>query len=124
MVEHALAAAERLSHEHGLATGVYSARFAKPLDERLIVQLISTGKPLLIVEDHAVACGFGSAVMELASAKSLHAPNVKLLGLPDRFIAHANRSEQLTEVGLDADSLARALLRHLEYQAVSQHTRS
>ena len=113
MVEHALSAAEALSASRGIEAAVYSARFAKPLDEALIAELLSAGRPVLTVEDHAVAGGFGSAVVELAAARSLDASNVRLLGLPDRFIQHASRAEQLAEAGLDADALARAMVRCL-----------
>ncbi len=111
-VEPALAAARILKEEQGLDVGVTSARFAKPLDEALICRLIEAGKPLLCVEDHAVAGGFGSAVMELAAAKGLNASRVRLLGIPDRFIPHASRQEQLTQVGLDATNIS-ALMKDL-----------
>ena len=53
--------------------------------------------------------GFGSAVLEVASSLNLGAENVRLLGLPDHFIAHASRREQLAQAGLDADHLASTL---------------
>jgi 1-deoxy-D-xylulose-5-phosphate synthase len=108
MVEHAVAAAESISSSTGLECSVYSARFAKPLDEQLIADLIRSGKPVLTVEDHSAAGGFGSAVLELAAHLGLNASNVQVLGLPDHFIAHATRQEQLAQVGLDASGLARA----------------
>ncbi|MDY6914276.1 MAG: 1-deoxy-D-xylulose-5-phosphate synthase [Planctomycetota bacterium] len=109
MVEPALAAAETLRRERTIDVGVVNARFAKPLDTVLITRLISAGKPLLICEDHAVAGGFGSAVLELAAARGLSVAHVRLLGLPDRFIAHASRTEQLAEVGLDAAGIIATL---------------
>jgi 1-deoxy-D-xylulose-5-phosphate synthase len=109
MAEHALAAAGTLRVDKGIETAVYSARFVKPLDEPLIARLIESGRPVLTVEDHAAAGGFGSAVMELAAAGGLDARNVRVLGLPDRFILHAGRAEQLAEAGLDAPALAAAM---------------
>ncbi|HET6428176.1 MAG TPA: 1-deoxy-D-xylulose-5-phosphate synthase [Phycisphaerae bacterium] len=109
MAEYALTAAEALRKEKDIDVAVYSARFVKPLDEALIAGLIESATPVLTVEDHAAAGGFGSAVMELAAARGLDARNVRILGLPDRFIAHASRSEQLAEAGLDAKSLAAAM---------------
>jgi 1-deoxy-D-xylulose-5-phosphate synthase len=47
--------------------------------------------------------------MEMAAARGLNAANVRLMGVPDRFIEHASRQEQLVEVGLDASSLAEAM---------------
>jgi 1-deoxy-D-xylulose-5-phosphate synthase len=113
-VEPAMEAADALAAE-GIQLTVVSARFAKPLDVTTISRLISCGKPVLVLEDHAVTGGFGSAVLEMAAGRGLSAANVRLLGLPDRFVAHASRQEQLTEVGLDASNVAatmREMLRH------------
>jgi len=106
MVEPALAAAQILRRTEGIEVAVVNARFAKPLDVALITRLISSGRPLLVCEDHAIAGGFGSAVMELAASRGLSAGNVRLLGIPDRFIPHGKRQQQLAEVGLDATNFA------------------
>ncbi len=111
MVEYAMQAADILAEKDGIEIAVVSARFAKPLDEELITELIATGKPVLTAEDHSVAGGFGSAVMELAAKNSLDTSNVKLLGVPDRFIAHAARDQQLAEASLNADGLAETMRR-------------
>jgi len=127
MVEHALAAADILSARHGIEAAVYSARFAKPLDEALIRDLLAAGRPVITVEDHAVAGGFGSAVLELAAGgalspgTSLPAGHVTIRGLPDRFIAHGSRTEQLADAGLDADALAAAMRARLATRPVTQH---
>jgi 1-deoxy-D-xylulose-5-phosphate synthase len=105
-VEPALAAARILEEENHMHVGVVNARFAKPLDVPLITRLIHAGTPMLVCEDHAAVGGFGSAVLELAASRGLRADQVRLAGLPDRFVAHASRQEQLTEVGLDATSLS------------------
>ena len=106
LVEPALAAARILRREERMSVSVVSARFAKPLDVTFIARRIDSGKPVVVCEDHAAIGGFGSAVMELAAARGLNAANVRLLGLPDRFISHASRLEQLVEAGLDAANLA------------------
>lgn len=106
MVEPAMAAAAILEEEDGLHVSVVNGRFAKPLDVVMISRLIASGKPMLVIEDHSTIGGFGSAVMELAASRGLNASNVRLLGLPDRFIAHASRQEQLTEAGLDATNIS------------------
>ncbi len=123
MVEHALSAAEGLADRQGMELAVYSARFAKPLDEALIAELTAAGRPLLTVEDHAAAGGFGSAVMELAAATSLDVSNVRLLALPDRFIAHAPRAVQLAQAGLDAKALAAAMVASLSGRTAPQPAR-
>jgi len=102
-------AAEKLLAGQGLSVGVVNARFAKPLDTELIGRLIASGKPVIVCEDHAATGGFGSAVLEAAAEMSLSAGNVRLVGLPDEFIPHASRGEQLTGAGLDPANLAAAL---------------
>ncbi len=106
MVEPALAAAEMLAREDDMNVAVVNARFAKPLDAATILPRIATGRPMVVVEDHAVIGGFGSAVLELASGAGLPAGNVRLMGIGDRFIQHASRVEQLTEAGLDSAHIA------------------
>jgi 1-deoxy-D-xylulose-5-phosphate synthase len=101
-------AASRLLADEGKNFGVVNARFAKPLDAESIAALFSQRRPLLVCEDHARAGGFGSAVLELAGDRGWPTQQVRLLGLPDRFVAHASRSEQMTEARLDPAGLAQA----------------
>ncbi|MDP6635261.1 MAG: 1-deoxy-D-xylulose-5-phosphate synthase [Phycisphaerae bacterium] len=108
VLANAITAEQQLSAE-GLSVGVVNARFAKPLDTKLIGELIATGKPIVVCEDHAAIGGFGSAVLEAVSNLDLDTKNIRVIGLPDRFIAHASRREQLAQAGLDAASLASTL---------------
>ncbi len=105
-VETAIVAAAKLEKDDGYRIGIINARFAKPLDVTLIAGLIRSGKPLITCEDHAVTGGFGSAVLEMAAERHLDASNVRMLGLPDRFIAQATREQQMEEVGMDVASFA------------------
>jgi 1-deoxy-D-xylulose-5-phosphate synthase len=58
-----------------------------------------------------LAGGFGSAVCEAASDAGLNTAHVHRLGIPDRYIEHAERSEQLADLGLDAAGIAQACRR-------------
>ncbi|GMQ97376.1 MAG: 1-deoxy-D-xylulose-5-phosphate synthase [Gammaproteobacteria bacterium] len=80
---------------------VVNMRFIKPLDEALMLELAKTHELLVTIEDNVVAGGAGSAVAEYLAAHPTGAV-IHLLGLPDRFLAHASRPEQLAECGLDA----------------------
>ena len=99
----ALKAATLLA-EDGIAVDVINGRFAAPIDEK-IVSLLDQGKGIITVEDHASACGFGSAVLELAAAKSCSLKDIHLLGAPRRFIGHNSRAQQLMEAGINADKI-------------------
>lgn len=81
-------------------------RFVKPLDETMIRELAQTHDLLVTVEDNAVMGGAGSAVNEFINAAELSV-TVMNLGLPDDYIEHAQREEQLAACELDAKSIVR-----------------
>jgi 1-deoxy-D-xylulose-5-phosphate synthase len=108
MVVPCLRAAERLRKEHGLRVGVVNARFVKPLDKAIVCKAIEECGFVLAVEEGCLMGGFGSAVLEAANDAGLPTQHVRRLGLPDRFILHAERDEQLAEVGLDVDGITSA----------------
>jgi 1-deoxy-D-xylulose-5-phosphate synthase len=108
LVTNCLRAAERLREQYGLRVGVVNARFAKPLDKAIVLKAIEECGFVLTVEEGCLSGGFGSAVLETASDAGLSTPHVRRLGLPDRFLLHAERDEQLSEVGLDVPGLTRS----------------
>ncbi|RIK67868.1 MAG: 1-deoxy-D-xylulose-5-phosphate synthase [Planctomycetota bacterium] len=105
----AMEAAGQLAAQ-GIEVRVVNARFAKPVDRVMVSESMTRGGPVVTVEDHSVAGGFGSAILEAARDIGLAANHVVLLGIPEnRFIAHGSRAGQLAEVGIDADGIARAV---------------
>ena len=106
----ALKAAEELE-ARGLSTTVADARFAKPLDRDLILDLAANHEVLLTVEEGA-AGGFGSHVLTLLSdAGALdRGLKVRTLTLPDRYQDQDKPEKLYAQAGLDAAGiLARAL---------------
>ena len=110
MARRALEAAEILEGRHGRRVSVVNARFAKPLDEETIFRVVRACPAVLIAEDHALAGGFGSAVLEALAARGIGAGHVRAAGVPDRLIEHATREEQLSALRLDGPGLAERLL--------------
>ena len=102
-----LKAADLLAAE-GLEVGVVNARFAKPVDRDLIERALRETSFLVTVEEGCLMGGFGSAVLEAASEMGLDTSRIKRLGIPDRFIEHAERGELLADLGLDAKGIATA----------------
>jgi 1-deoxy-D-xylulose-5-phosphate synthase len=100
VVPAALEAAEQL-RAAGLEATVVNARFAKPLDVPALEELAARHPVLVTVEDHALAGGFGSAVVE-----ALPGARVQRLGLPDRFVEHGSRDDLLKRYGLSAAGIA------------------
>jgi len=111
----ALEAAGLLAKE-GIEVDVINARFAAPVDKK-IVSLLEEGKALITVEDHAGACGFGSAVLELAAATPARRPitrPIAVLAAPRRFIKHDSRSAQLMQAGINADKIVKTAKKMLK----------
>ena len=63
---------------------------------------------MVTVEEAALAGGFGSAVLEAAADSGVETAHIRRLGIPDRFIEHAERGELLADLGLDPAGIARA----------------
>ncbi|MFG0258459.1 MAG: 1-deoxy-D-xylulose-5-phosphate synthase [Phycisphaerales bacterium JB043] len=103
----AVEAAESLD---GVArVAVFDARFAKPLDEDLVRDLLTRGIAIVTVEDHSVVGGFGASVLEFAAREGLDASRVRVCGIPDDFIHQDPRGVQLRQAGLDADGIERVI---------------
>ncbi len=96
-------------------------RFVKPLDEALITELAQTHSLLVTLEDNAVQGGAGSAVNEFLHAHELSVA-VMNIGIPDQYVEHALREEQIVECGLDAPSLI-ARIRAAAVVKAKGHTR-
>jgi 1-deoxy-D-xylulose-5-phosphate synthase len=101
----ALQAAEILTKEK-IPVDVINGRFAAPVDKK-IISLLKKGKGIITVEDHGTACGFGSAVLELAAANKCPLNAVRLLGAPRKFIGHNSRDVQLLQIGINADTIVK-----------------
>lgn len=117
LMESALAAADELAAE-GYAIRVIDARFCKPVDGAMLARVLEPGHPVLTIEDHSLQNGFGTAVLEHATAQGLPTTDVTRLGMPDRLIAHATRKEQLIEVGLDPAGIAKRVREAMKSSAV------
>ena len=108
--------AERLAamigHE-GHSAAVINARFAKPVDAECIVRYARQCGLLVTMEDHVLAGGFGSAVLEALNEAGLDVPVVRV-GWPDNFIEHGKVESLRAKYGLTAEAAlerARPLLR-------------
>lgn len=86
-VAQAQLAAEELAEE-GLLVAVVNARWVKPLDKDMILYLARKVGRLVTIEDHMVAGGFGSAILELLEYHSVRNIDVRVIGLPDKFVEH------------------------------------
>ncbi len=110
MVQDALVLAERLSREESISVGVVNARFVKPLDRALLLSHAACIPLLVTMEDHVLAGGFGSAVLE--ALQDADCPTaVERIGWPDKFIEHGSSTEILrATAGLSPTDIHRRVL--------------
>lgn len=100
------AKAARLLEQKGIGCTRINARFIKPLDDAMLLEMAGKRRLIVTLEDHAVAGGFGSAVAELLMQAGCHT-DVLCIGWPDKFIEHG-KLEQLRELhGLTPQAIAR-----------------
>lgn len=105
-VQYALEAARTLETEDIFVT-VVNARFAKPIDTDMLTAAVRKNRPIVTVEDHSLAGGFGSAILETANTLGLSTEQITRLGMDvDTFYKHGSRTGQLAEAGIDAAGIA------------------
>jgi 1-deoxy-D-xylulose-5-phosphate synthase len=104
----ALEAAEMLAKD-GIEATVVNARFAKPLDAELILDLASHTKRLVTVEENSLHGGFGSNVAKLLQESDINDVTVKYLGIPDEFVEQGSQAILRAKYGLDASGIARSV---------------
>ena len=108
MVTPALEAAQELA-SRGIGATVVNARFAKPLDSKLIVDLASRIKRMVTVEENTLSGGFGSNVV-VCLQKAGRDIQVQSLGLPDGFIEQGDQAILRYKYALDAKGIAGQVL--------------
>jgi 1-deoxy-D-xylulose-5-phosphate synthase len=103
----------------GINVGVVNARFAKPLDRATVLRAVEESTVVVTVEEGTLEGGFGSAVLEAVNAAGQDTRNIIRLGIPDRFVEHAERGELLADLGLDAGGIANMIRAALEKRSAT-----
>jgi 1-deoxy-D-xylulose-5-phosphate synthase len=101
-IKMALDAAEELEKE-SISVKVVNARYIKPMDTAMLNDLFQSGKPILTIEEAILQGGFGSAVLEFASANNYQNVRVDRMGIPDLYVEHGDVDKLLEEIHLTTD---------------------
>ncbi|AXI48437.1 1-deoxy-D-xylulose-5-phosphate synthase [Sulfitobacter sp. SK012] len=103
-------AAEALAAK-GIMPTIADARFAKPLDRNLILDLAASHEALITIEEGAVG-GFGSHVAQLLADEGVFDKGLKYRSMvfPDTFIDHANPTDMYAAAGMNADQIETKVL--------------
>jgi 1-deoxy-D-xylulose-5-phosphate synthase len=94
-------------------------RFVKPVDEMLVAEIAASHRAIVTLEENAVAGGAGSAVLELLQRLGSTAA-VLQVGVPDGFVEHGSREDNLSAAGLDAPSVRSAVERFWRSQGIAR----
>jgi 1-deoxy-D-xylulose-5-phosphate synthase len=112
MVPMACEIASKLEGE-GVSSAVINARFAKPIDAEMVEFYARHVDVILTLEDHALAGGFGSAVLETFSNAGINTPVVRI-GWPDQFVEHGKPDDLRIKYGLSVKSALEKLRPYLQ----------
>lgn len=104
----ALEAAETLEKQ-GISVKVVNARFIKPLDEKMLNELLSNNIPILTIEEAVLQGGFGSFVLEYAHEKGYNQQAIDRMGIPDQFIEHGDVESLLEEIGMTTSEVVKRM---------------
>lgn len=91
----------------------YDLRFVKPIDSAMLSEVFKNHKTVITIEDGTVQGGFGSAVLEFM-AENNFTSNIKIIGIPDKFIEHGKPEDLYKECGIDSKGIVKTVLEILE----------
>ena len=105
----------------GLSPTIADARFAKPLDRDLILELARTHEALITIEEGSIG-GFGSHVAQLLAEEGVFDTGLKFrsMVLPDTFIDHASPEAMYRSAGMDAAHIEAKVLQTLGVAVVGK----
>jgi 1-deoxy-D-xylulose-5-phosphate synthase len=89
----------------GIRPTIINARFACPLDEALLIELDQTHERVITLEEHSLAGGFGSAVLEFKNDHALRLA-VERVGVPPVLVDHNSQPHQRAQFGLSGEQIA------------------
>ena len=103
----------------GISTTVVDARFAKPLDQKLIMDLCFNHEVLITIEEGSIG-GFGSHVFQMLSERGVFDKGLKIRSmiLPDQFINQDTPENMYKIAGLDAQSIEQKAVEALKSNVV------
>ena len=98
--------ASEILKKKGITISIFDARFAKPLDEKLIVELASNHEAIITIEEGSIG-GFGSHVVKLLSDRGFFDKGLKFRSMifPDKFLDQDTPDNMYKVAGLDSNGI-------------------
>lgn len=101
--------AAAILEKQGISIKVVNARFIKPLDEKMLVNLFLQNTPILTIEEAVLQGGFGSSVLEYAHDHGYYHQAIDRMGIPDQFIEHGDVDSLLREIGMTTSDVVKRM---------------
>lgn len=95
--------------QQDLAINLINARFIKPLDKRLLDEILKNDDELYVLEDVTKISGLGSSILEYMGEINIF-KSLIIFGLPDEFIPQGTQEELYTKYHLDSVTITKTIL--------------
>ena len=110
MVEIATKSIEVINTKFNFNPTVINCRFIKPLDTKVLDEIISSHEILITMEEGILTGGFGSSIVNYTKNMNIV---IETMGIKDEYVEHGTRKELLDLVGLNTDSLINLIEKNL-----------
>jgi len=100
--------------QKGIKATLINARFIKPIDKDTILSYADRIKKVVTIEEHVLACGFGSALLEIISDNNLDNIKVKRFGIDDTFVEHGSQAQLRAKYYLDEEGILNKIINFLD----------
>ncbi len=105
----------KLLKNKGFSVCIVNARFVRPLDQKLIISLVSKIKKVVTMEEGTLIGGFGSAIVEMLNDNEINVP-VYRIGIPDVLVDHASPDQSKEKLGLKPDQMAEQIIKKFKLE--------
>jgi len=119
MVMPSMEAAAKLALQ-GIEATVVNARFVKPIDKDLIIELATRIKHIVTVEENTLSGGFGNYVNDAIRQADISDVIIRNVGIPDMFIEHGGQGFLRSKYGLDAKGIVKKVLEIIPADSVTE----
>jgi len=119
MVAPAMEAAENLALQ-GIEATVVNARFTKPIDTELVVDLAARIKRIVTVEENTLSGGFGNYVNDAVRQADISDVIIRNIGVPDVFVEQGGQNFIRSKYGLDASGIIKKVLEIIPSDAITR----
>jgi transketolase len=109
----ALNAISEIENEQGISVELINLPFIKPIDKEALVRSLSKTKKGVVIEEHQIHGGAGSAVLEALAEESYP---IKIIGIDDTFGESGDPKELYEKYGISSKQITKKILQFLERQ--------